>query len=105
MLHLNQAAINGIYAAGATSQYIFVEGNSYTGAWTWRTLSGNLKALTEPHNKIVYEIHQCLDSDGSSSTGTCVSTTIGQERVTVATKWLKDNGKVGILGEFVGGCQ
>lgn len=33
--NLNQAAINGIRAAGATSQYIFVEGNSYTGAWTW----------------------------------------------------------------------
>lgn len=32
---LNQAAINGIRAAGATSQYIFVEGNSYSGAWTW----------------------------------------------------------------------
>lgn len=32
---LNQAAINGIRAAGATTQYIFVEGNSYTGAWTW----------------------------------------------------------------------
>lgn len=32
---LNQAAINGIRAAGATSQYIFVEGNPYTGAWTW----------------------------------------------------------------------
>jgi endoglucanase len=33
VLNLNQAAINGIRAAGATSQYIFVEGNSYTGAW------------------------------------------------------------------------
>lgn len=32
---LNQAAINGIRAAGAKTQYIFVEGNSYTGAWTW----------------------------------------------------------------------
>jgi endoglucanase len=32
---LNQAAINGIRSAGATSQYIFVEGNSWTGAWTW----------------------------------------------------------------------
>lgn len=32
---LNQAAINGIRAAGATTQIIFVEGNSYTGAWTW----------------------------------------------------------------------
>lgn len=32
---LNQAAINGIRAAGANTQYIFVEGNSYSGAWTW----------------------------------------------------------------------
>lgn len=32
---LNQAAIDGIRDAGATSQYIFVEGNSWSGAWTW----------------------------------------------------------------------
>ena len=30
VLNLNQAAINGIRAAGATSQWIFVEGNSWT---------------------------------------------------------------------------
>ena len=35
VVKLNQAAIDGIRAAGATSQYIFVEGNSWTGAWTW----------------------------------------------------------------------
>jgi len=32
---LNQAAIDGIRAGGATTQYIFVEGNSWTGAWHW----------------------------------------------------------------------
>ena len=32
---LNQAAIDAIRAAGATSQYIFVEGNSWSGAWHW----------------------------------------------------------------------
>jgi hypothetical protein len=32
---LNQAAINNIRAAGATSQYIFVEGNAWSGAWHW----------------------------------------------------------------------
>jgi hypothetical protein len=32
---LMQACINGIRSADATSQYIFVEGTSYTGAWTW----------------------------------------------------------------------
>jgi Cellulase (glycosyl hydrolase family 5). len=35
VLPLNQAAIDGIRAAGATLQLIFVEGNSWTGAWTW----------------------------------------------------------------------
>ena len=32
---LNQAAIDGIRGAGATSQTIFIEGNSWSGAWTW----------------------------------------------------------------------
>jgi endoglucanase len=35
VVNLNQACINGVRAAGATSQYIFVEGTSYSGAWTW----------------------------------------------------------------------
>jgi endoglucanase len=105
VLELNQAAINGIRAAGATSQYIFVEGNSYTGAWTWTDVNDNLKDLTDPQDKIVYEMHQYLDSDGSGTSETCVSTTIGKERVTAATQWLKDNNKVGVLGEFAGGVN
>lgn len=105
VLNLNQAAINGIRAAGATSQYIFVEGNSYSGAWTWASTNDNLKALTDPSNKIVYEMHQYLDSDGSGTSETCVSSTIGAERVSSATTWLRQNGKLGILGEFAGGAN
>lgn len=41
---LNQAAIDGIRSAGATSQYIFVEGNSWSGAWTW-----TVKSPPPPH--------------------------------------------------------
>ncbi|KAL4885848.1 glycoside hydrolase superfamily [Aspergillus karnatakaensis] len=103
VLNLNQAAIDGIRAAGATQQYIFVEGNSWSGAWTWVDVNDNLKALTDPEDKIVYEMHQYLDTDGSGTAEACVSTTIGSERVTAATQWLKDNGKIGILGEFAGG--
>lgn len=103
VLDLNQAAIDGIRAAGATSQYIFVEGNSYTGAWTWNVTNDNLKALTDPDNKIVYEMHQYLDTDGSGQPETCVSDTIGVERVEGATAWLRANGKLGVLGEFAGG--
>lgn len=80
---------------------------AYTGAWTWVS-SGNADSmgnLTDTENKIVYEFHQYLDSDGSGTSATCVSTTIGAERVAVATNWLKENGKVGILGEFAGGAN
>lgn len=103
--NLMQACIDGVRAAGATSQYIFVEGTSYSGAWTWVT-SGNSNALanlTDPQNRIVYEMHQYLDSDGSGTSADCVSSTIGQERITAATQWLKSTGKKAILGELAGG--
>lgn len=107
VVSLNQACIDGVRAAGATTQYIFVEGTSYTGAWTWTT-SGNSASmgnLTDPSDKIVCEMHQYLDSDGSGTSATCVSSTIGAERVANATTWLKDNNKKGILGEFAGGAN
>ncbi|KAL9619202.1 MAG: hypothetical protein Q9160_006137 [Pyrenula sp. 1 TL-2023] len=105
VVNLNQAAINAIRAAGATSQYIFVEGNSYTGAWTWTQYNTAMVSLTDPQNKIIYEMHQYLDSDGSGTSATCVSSTIGQERLVAATQWLKANGKKAILGEFAGGVN
>lgn len=105
VLDLNQAAIDGIRAAGATSQYIAVEGNSYSGAWTWTEYNTNLVNLTDPENKIIYEMHQYLDSDGSGTSDVCVSSTIGVERIESATEWLIENGKVAILGEFAGGAN
>lgn len=103
VLNLNQAAIDGIRAAGATTQYIFAEGNSWTGAWTWNTTNNNLANLTDPYNKIVYEMHQYLDSDGSGTDTSCVSDDIGVQRVEGATAWLKEYGKLGFLGEYAGG--
>ncbi|KAJ5666112.1 uncharacterized protein N7477_008560 [Penicillium maclennaniae] len=105
VLELNQAAINGIRAAGATSQYIFVEGNAYSGAWSWTNTNDNLSGLTDTEDKIVYEMHQYLDSDSSGTSETCVSSTIGQERLQSATAWLKKNGKKGVIGEFAGGVN
>lgn len=105
VLNLNQAAINGIRAAGAKTQYIFVEGNSYTGAWKWASTNDNLKALTDPQDKIVYEMHQYLDADGSGTSETCTSSTIGKERLESATEWLQSNKKKGFLGEFAGGVN
>ncbi|KAL2258333.1 hypothetical protein VTK26DRAFT_8389 [Humicola hyalothermophila] len=105
VLQLNQAAIDGVRGAGATEQWIFVEGNSWTGAWTWNVTNDNLKALSDPQDRIVYEMHQYLDSDGSGTHEECVSAQIGAQRVVGATEWLRENGKVGVLGEFGGGAN
>ncbi|KAF2490819.1 glycoside hydrolase [Lophium mytilinum] len=105
VVQLNQAAIDGIRSTGATSQYITPEGNSWTGAWTWTT-SGNsdtMGALTDPADKLVYQMHQYLDSDGSGTHEECVSATIFSERLKDATAWLRENKKVGLIGEFAGG--
>jgi endoglucanase len=105
VLSLNQAAIDGIRGAGATSQTIFVEGNSWSGAWTWEATNDNLAALVDPEDNLVYEMHQYLDVDGSGTSEACVSSTIGAERVAGATRWLRANGKVGVIGEFAGGAN
>ena len=105
VLNLNQAAIDGIRASGAKTQYIFIEGNSYTGAWKWTSENDNLKTLTDPQDKLVYQMHQYLDSDGSGTSADCVSETIGKERLQSATQWLKRNEKKGFLGEFAGGVN
>lgn len=70
--------------------------------------SGNgdaMKSLTDPQNKIIYEMHQYLDSDGSGTSADCVSSTIGSSRLEAATAWLRSNGKKGIIGEFAGGAN
>ncbi|PNH38467.1 hypothetical protein VD0004_g8360 [Verticillium dahliae] len=104
VVSLNQAAIDGIRAAGAT-QTIFVEGNQWSGAWSWVDVNDSMKNLVDPLNKIVYQMHQYLDSDSSGTSPNCVSSTIGVERVRSATNWLRQNGKVGIIGEFAGGAN
>ncbi|KAK8216077.1 endo-beta-1,4-glucanase [Phyllosticta capitalensis] len=105
VVQLNQAGINGIRAAGASSQYITVEGNAYTGAWSWVSSGngGTMGNLTDPKSKLIYQMHQYLDSDSSGTSATCVSSTVGQERLEAATQWLKANGKKGLIGEFAGG--
>lgn len=106
VVRLNQAAIDNIRAAGATSQYITVEGNNWTGAWAWVSPSQNgatMGALRDPQNKLLYQMHQYLDSDHSGTSPNCVSATIGRERLAAATNWLRQNKKQGLLGEYAGG--
>lgn len=50
-------------------------------------------------------MHQYLDSDGSGTSATCVSSTIGAERIAAATAWLRANNKKGFLGEVGAGSN
>ncbi|KIJ49152.1 glycoside hydrolase family 5 protein [Sphaerobolus stellatus SS14] len=107
VFQLNQAAINGIRASGATTQLILAEGTSWTGAWTWIS-SGNgaaFGAIRDPNNNTAIQMHQYLDSDGSGTNATCVSSTIGAERIQAATQWLQQNGLKGFLGEIGAGSD
>ncbi|CAG9940217.1 unnamed protein product [Clonostachys rosea f. rosea IK726] len=102
---LNQAAINAIRAAGARTQYIWVEGNSWSGAHSWVS-SGNgatLVNLIDPSNRTIYEMHQYLDSDSSGTSSLCQSPTVGRDRLRAATEWLRRNGKKGVIGEVAAG--
>ncbi|PPQ70301.1 hypothetical protein CVT26_014586 [Gymnopilus dilepis] len=105
---LNQAAINGIRASGATTQLILLEGTSWTGAWTWQS-SGNAAAfsapISDPSNNFAIEMHQYLDSDGSGTSDQCVNATIGSDRLQVATAWLEQTGIKGFLGEIGAGSN
>lgn len=63
-------------------------------------------SLTDSSNKIIYEMHQYLDQYASGGEPpSCVSSTIGSQRLVSATNWLRTNGKTGIIGEFAGGLD
>ncbi len=54
---------------------------------------------------MIAEMHQYLDSDGSGTSETCVSSTIGAERIADATAWLQETGFKGFLGEIGAGSN
>ena len=102
------AAIAAIRTAGATN-LVVVPGNGWTGAHSWTSSyygtpnSTAMLKISDPKNNIVFEVHQYMDDDSSGSSGNCVSTTIGRERLQAFVRWLRDNNKKGFLGEFAGG--
>lgn len=104
------AGLAAIRATGAT-QVVTVPGNAWTGAHSWLkntygTPNGTvMKGIVDPGKNMVFEVHQYLDGDSSGMDKNCVSTTIGAERVSDFTNWLRTNGYRAILGEFAGGAN
>jgi endoglucanase len=97
------AAIAAIRSAGATN-FILVPGTNWTGAATWTTSNALMINVVDSANNCAYEVHQYLDSDSSGTHTTCVSATIGSERIMSFMTWLASNNKKGFLGEFGAGA-
>lgn len=98
-------AIAAIRATGA-SNLILVPGNAWTGAHSWyQTWYGTanavvMKGIRDPGNNFAFELHQYFDSDHSGTAPTC--TADGAYVMQDITRWLKENGYKGFLGEFAG---
>ena len=99
-----QTAINAIREVD-TNAYIVVEGKNYAGSQGWATSSDLLKQLVDPTGKdIIFQAH-CYFDDNNSGTylhswANLYSTTLYKTRLDPWVKWLRDNNKRGLLGEF-----
>jgi endoglucanase len=100
-----QAAINAIRTEGATN-LILVPGNAWTGAHSWSDNwygtpnSQVMLTITDSGNNFAFDVHQYLNNDSSGGSDEVVSPTIGQQRLTGFTNWLRTNNRRAFLGEF-----
>lgn len=99
------AALAAIRTAGATN-LVTVPGNAWTGAHSWSqswygTANGTvMKGIVDPGHNMLFEVHQYFDGDSSGTSDQCVSATIGSEKLSGFTSWLRTNGYRALLGEI-----
>jgi endoglucanase len=95
--------IAAIRKAGATN-LILVPGTSWTGAHSWISSKNAsiMIGVKDSANNYAYEMHQYLDSDSSGQHDTCVSATVGSQRLKAATDWLRTNKRKAFIGEYAG---
>jgi endoglucanase len=109
-LGASNAAIAAIRESGAKN-LILVPGNQWTGAWSWTDdFYGTANSVVmlntvDPGNNYAFEVHQYLDAVSGGFEPSCVSATIGVERMQKFTAWLEQHGLRGFLGEFGGGAN
>ncbi|WP_067145360.1 cellulase family glycosylhydrolase [Pseudotamlana agarivorans] len=99
-----QEIINGIRSTD-TKTTIIVGGDSWSSAERWMTYSDNLKNLSDPSNKLIYEAHVYFDKDASGTYPNNYDAdgaypNIGIDRVTPFVNWLQANNLKGFIGEY-----
>lgn len=104
------ASIAEIRRAGANN-LVFVPGNGWTGAHSWRSRSYGtpnadvMLGVVDPADNYVYEVHQYLDSNYSGTKPECRNETVGMTTLKAFTDWLRQHNKRGYLGEFGAGAD
>lgn len=97
------AAIAAIRKSGAKN-LILVPGTRWTGAHSWESVNADIMLnVKDPGHHFAYEVHQYLDNDFSGTHATCTRADDAVVAIKSMTKWLKDNGQYGFLGEFGAG--
>ena len=103
----NQAAIDGIRAAGA-NQLILAPGNGYTGGHSWLQTTGNgdepssdyLYQLNDPLSNTAIDIHEYLDDDFSGTHQACTQS--GPDNLAGLTSWLQQHNLKALVSETGG---
>jgi endoglucanase len=99
-----QWAISSIRLADRRSR-IIISGNNYAAAESWADYSDQLKNLNDPQDKLVYNAHCYFDNDFTgkylfSYDQNQAWDSTGIQRAMPFVKWLKQNNKKGIIGQF-----
>jgi endoglucanase len=84
---------------------IIISGNNYAAAESWADYSDQLKNLNDPQDKLVYNAHCYFDNDFTgkylfSYDQNQAWDSTGIQRAMPFVKWLKQNNKKGIIGQF-----
>ncbi|MCJ1400881.1 Endoglucanase EG-II [Xylographa trunciseda] len=101
-----QGVVSAIRAAGATSQLILLPGTNYAAAGGFVANSApalsTIKDSDGTTSKLIYDIHQYLDSDGSGTHADCVTDHVS-DNLTPLASYLRSNGRKAFLTETGGG--
>ncbi|WP_300972966.1 cellulase family glycosylhydrolase [Sphingomonas sp. LHG3406-1] len=98
-----QAAVDSIRTVD-TSKTIFVEGNGWSGAWSWQQINADF-IINDPANKLVYQAHQYFDRNSSGTYAGSYDqegayAMVGVDRMKPFVDWLNQHGFKGMIGEF-----
>ena len=101
-----QAVVTAIRAAGAKSQMILLPGTGYSGAGVFVAQSApalsTIKDSDGTTTKLIYDIHQYLDSDGSGTHAECVTDHVS-DVLTPLASYLRSAKRIAFLTETGGG--